>query len=90
MDKKQFYNKTVDVPSQKFTNALKVYARSARHAHDILHVCLCVWVLTCPVGYVEMGGGLTCHAYANRSENYLLLGFLLVGLCQYRVSLISL
>ena len=35
------------------------------------------WMLCCPVGYVERGGGLTSQDRLNSSENYLLLGFLL-------------
>ena len=41
------------------------------------YVVFAHWMLCCPVGYVERGGGLTSRDMLNSSENYLLLGFLL-------------
>ena len=41
------------------------------------YVLFAHWMLCCTVGYVERGG-LTSRDRLNRSENYLLLGFLLV------------
>ena len=47
----------------------------------VQYVVLAHWMLCCPVGYVEKGG-LTSRDMLNSSENYLLLGFLLVRLVQ--------
>ena len=41
------------------------------------YVVFAHWMLCCPVGYVERGGGLTSRDRPDSLENYLLLGFLL-------------
>ena len=63
----------------KSTITQKIYLKTAniftiapRYARDIFNLC-------CIVDFVERGGGLTSHDRLNRSENYLLLGFVLVS-----------
>ena len=54
------------------------------HMHQ--YVVIAHWMLCCPVGYVKRGGGLSSHDRLNRTDNYMLLGFLLVwphNLCSY-------